>query len=80
MRTGKQLWNYGDWMLKAFAERNRKQRSKQHSQPEDIFKYGVGMRDDDFVGYNRNTGKVIFEAESYDEARNVLNELYGSNQ
>lgn len=79
MRTGQQLWNHGDWMLKAFAERNRKQRKKHNSQPEDIFKYGVRLRDNDFVGYNRNTGKILFEAESYDEARNVLNELYGEN-
>lgn len=77
MMTGPQRWNYGDWMLKAMAEAKKKQRSPQHDpRPTDIFKYGVKLKDEDYVGYNRNNGRVMFEAESYDEARRVLEELY----
>lgn len=79
MMTGSQRWNYGDWMLKAMAEAKKKQRSQHHDpQPTDIFKYGVKLKDEDYVGYNRNNGRVIFEAESYDEARRVLEELYSA--
>lgn len=79
MMTGPQRWNYGDWMLKAMAEAKKKQRSQQHtSQPTDIFKYDVKLKDEDYVGYNRNNGRVMFEAESYDEARRVLEELYSA--
>lgn len=77
MMTGPQRWNYGDWMLKAMAETRKKQRSPQYNpQPTDIFKYGVKLKDEDYVGYNRNNGRIMFEAESYDEARRVLEELY----
>lgn len=77
MMTGPQRWNYGDWMLKAMAEAKKKQRSPQRSsQPTDIFKYDVKLKNEDYVGYNRNNGRVMFEAESYDEARRVLEELY----
>ena len=67
-------------MLKAFAERNRKQRVKQRlPQPGDIFKYGITTEktEGDVKVYNRKSGKVLFEAESYDEARRVLEEEYG---
>lgn len=77
--TGPQRWKYGDWMLKAMAEAKKKQRNrKRDPQPNDIFKYDVKMRNENFVGYNRNNGRVIFEAESYDEARRVLEELYSA--
>ena len=79
MMTGPQRWNYGDWMLKAMAETKKKQRRPQHDpHPTDIFKYGVKLKNEDYVGYNRNNGHVIFEAESYDEARRVLEELYSA--
>lgn len=79
MMTGPQRWNYGDWMLKAMAETRKKQRRPQHNpQPTDIFKYDVKLKDEDYVGYNRNNGHVMFEAESYDEARRVLEELYSA--
>lgn len=77
MRSGKGLWNHGEWMFNAMMETKRKQKNKRLPTQTDIFKYGVGLRNgEDFVGYNRNTGKVIFEAENYDEARHVLDELY----
>lgn len=79
MMTGPQRWKHGDWMLKAMAEAKEKQRRKKRDPiPTDIFKYDVKMRNEDFVGYNRNNGRVIFEAESYDEARRVLEELYSA--
>ena len=79
MRTGEQLWNYGDWMMKAEVEKRRKQkRSAKTPAPTDIFKYDVKVKDEAFVGYNRNNGHVMFEAESYDEAKRVLEELYSA--
>ena len=77
--TGPQRWAHSVWMLNAKAETKRKQRKpKREPYPTDIFKYDVKMRDEDFVGYNRNNGHVIFEAESYDEAKRVLEELYSA--
>lgn len=77
--TGQQRWNYGDWMLKAMAEAKRKQkRPPRKPDPNDIFNYGISLKNDSFIGYNRNTGKKLFEAESYDEARRVLEEHYSS--
>lgn len=77
--TGPQRWNYGTWMLNAMVDAKRKQMArKRDPQPTDIFKYDVKMKNENFVGYNRNNGRVIFEAESYDEARRVLEELYSA--
>lgn len=77
--TGPQRWAHGTWMLNAIIETKEKQRRKQRDpMPTDIFKYDVKMRNENFVGYNRNNGRVIFEAESYDEARRVLEELYSA--
>lgn len=76
--TRPQRWHYGTWMLNAKIEAKEKQRRKRNQMPTDIFKYDVKMKDENFVGYNRNNGRVIFEAESYDEARRVLEELYSA--
>lgn len=77
--TGSQRWKYGDWMLKAYAEKNRKQRIKlQSAQPGDIFKFGISHNEDkdEVKVYNRKNGKDLFEVESYDEAQRLLHEEY----
>lgn len=77
--TGSQRWKYGDWMLKAYAEKNRKQRIKRQSaQPSDIFKFGISHNEkkDEVKVYNRKNGKDLFEVESYDEAQRLLHEEY----
>jgi hypothetical protein len=77
--TGSQRWNYSDWMLKAYAEKNRKQRMRQGStQPSDIFKFGISHNEDkdEVKVYNRKNGKDLFEVESYDEAQRLLHEEY----
>ena len=77
--TGSQRWKYGDWMLKAYAEKNRKQRTKQSApQSSDIFKFGISHYEDkdEVKFYNRKNGKDLFEVESYDEAQRLLHEEY----
>jgi len=77
--TGSQRWKYSDWMLKAYAEKNRKQRTKQSApQPGDIFKFGISHNEkkDEVKVYNRRNGKDLFEVESYDEAQRLLHEEY----
>lgn len=77
--TGSQRWKYGDWMLKAYAEKNRKQRTKQSApQSSDIFKFGISHNEDkdEVKVYNRKNGKDLFEVESYDEAQRLLHEEY----
>lgn len=78
--TNQQRWRYGDWMLKAKAEAKQKQRRRPvKPQPGDIFKYEItkDKNEGDVQVYSRKDGKVLFEAESYDEARRVLEEQYG---
>lgn len=79
MMNGSQRWNYGDWMLKAIADKKRKQRQRPSKpQPNDIFKYGISDPGKDVVKvYNRKNGQDLFEVESYDEAQRLLNEEYG---
>ena len=77
--TGSQRWKYGDWMLKAYADKNRKQRIGQMApQPSDIFKFGISHdeKKDKVKVYNRKNGKDLFEVESYDEAQRLLHEEY----
>jgi hypothetical protein len=77
--TGSQRWNYSDWMLKAYAEKNRKQRIKQSApQSSDIFKFGISQNEDkdEVKVYNRKNGKDLFEVESYHEAQRLLHEEY----
>ena len=77
--TGPQRWNYGTWFLNARADALTKQRPPMRNPaPTDIFKYDVKIKNENYVGYNRNNGRVIFEAESYDEAKRVLEELYSA--
>ena len=81
MMTGSQRWDYGTWMLNAIADRNKIQRRASTSRepnPNDIFKYDIrsSKREGDCKVYNRKNGKVLFEAESYDEARRVLEERF----
>ena len=80
MRTGEQLWNHGNWMLNAEYEKKRKDRKNMirvtEPNPNDIFKFGVTTLGDDVKVYNRNSGVILFEAESYDEAQRVLREQF----
>lgn len=79
MMTGKQRWDYGTWLINAKVDARKKQKhGARRPGPTDIFKYDVKERNSDYFGYNRNNGKVIFEAESYDEAKRVLEELYSA--
>ena len=77
--TGKQRWDYGEWMLRAIANKQYKQR---HPEPKPCYHdiHKVGITDDskgDVQVYRRINGELLFEAESYDEARRVLEEEYG---
>lgn len=81
MMSGSQRWDYGTWMLNAIAEREKgKRRAKtaREPNPNDIFKYDIRStkREGDCKVFNRKNGKVLFEAESYDEARRVLEERF----
>ena len=77
VRSGKQLWDYGTWMMNAELETKRKKskKPKQHS-PHDIFNVGITTLQDDVMVYNRNSGRILFEAESYDEAERLIREEY----
>lgn len=79
IRNGKQLWDYGTWMMNAQLETKRKKSKKptQHM-PHDIFNVGITILQDDVMVYNRNSGRILFEAESYDEAQRVLMEEYST--
>lgn len=78
MKTGEQLWNHGTWMLNAIANREHTKRWYRKPESTDIFNFGISLKEGDFVAYNKNNGKIAFEAESYDEAQKVLEELYGT--
>lgn len=77
MMTGQQRWRHGDWMLKAYAERNRKQRKPvRPPQPLDIYRYAISTKGDTVSIYNCKNGMNVIEVESYDEAQRLLNEEY----
>ncbi len=80
MKTGSQLWNYGDWMLKAeYSKKRKAKKGTKDPMPGDIFKFGITQLGDDVKVYNRNNGIILFEAESYDEAQRVLRERCDEN-
>jgi len=79
MRSGKQLWDYGTWMMNAQLETKRKKsREPREHAPHDIFNVGITMLQDDVMVYNRNSGRILFEAESYDEAERLIQEEYST--
>lgn len=79
MRSGKQLWDYGTWMMNAQLETKRKKsREPRKHAPHDIFNVGITMLQDNVMVYNRNSGRILFEAESYDEAERLIQEEYST--
>lgn len=79
MRSGKQLWDYRTWMMNAQLETKRKKsREPREHAPHDIFNVGITMLQGDVMVYNRNSGRILFEAESYDEAERLIQEEYST--
>lgn len=81
--TPEQLWKYGDWMLKAYAEKQRKVRKQKYRREENwtINDFDVRTMGGVVQSYNKHTGRVLYtypaEAFAETEAWNDVREEYG---
>lgn len=71
--TGEQMWNLGDWRLRAIYESKRAEATNPLPRllNKEIYSendYAVRKKGDHFESYNRITGESLFEAFSYEEA------------
>jgi len=84
MQTPEQIWNHGDWMLRAYAEKQRKQKKVQRRDPLEGFcldDFSVRTVNGRHESYNKITGEVLYsyptEAFAESEAWADLREEFG---
>ena len=83
MLTGEQLWNRGNWIMKALLEKKRRQERNPLKRLLDKERYGIDDYDvrkkgDHFESYNKITGESLFEAYSEEEAYADLREEFSA--
>lgn len=79
MKTGKQLWEHGNWMLKAIADKKRAQASGDYERLTtryDISDYDIRKNGDGWRAVNMKTGEILCEGVSYDETQRALTEAF----
>lgn len=61
--TPEQLWNHGEWILKAYAEKQRKARKQKYRREENwtANDFDVRTRGEIVESYNKQTGKVLYK-------------------
>lgn len=81
--TPEQLWNHGEWMLKAYAEKQQKARKQKYRREENwsINDFDVRTRGEIVESYNKRNGEILYrypnEAFAETEAWADLHEEFG---
>jgi hypothetical protein len=81
--TPEQLWNHGEWMLKAYAEKQRKARKQKYRREENwsVDDFDVRHNGETIESFNKHTGRVLYtypaEAFAEREAWNDIHEEFG---
>ena len=83
MQTPEQLWNHGEWMIRAMLAKKIAQDSNSlerllNKELYSISDYEIREKEDHFESYNIHTGEALYEAESRDEAYRDLLEEFGA--